>query len=185
MQRIPAAPCESVQGAADSSESRSALGIPRGIPNFFKFVSVMHCALFLSVNIRSSDITYTAPYCMVRQSLARGGGQNLCRKKLASTFLDPKIAKESISVIESCHRSRADALQGHFRPTSISNSQQPDHACINFCLSHSENSVQMHACMICRSEFSPEWLNQRMHGHRPARIRSGGCMTGNRKIMQK
>ena len=116
---------------------------------------------------------------------SRGGGQNLCRKKLASTFLDPKIAKESISVIESCHRSRADALQGHFRPTSISNRQQPDHACINFCLSHSENSVQMHACMICRSEFSPEWLNHRMHGHRPARIRSGGCMTGNRKIMQK
>ena len=112
-------------------------------------------------------------------------GQNLCRKQLASTFLDSKIAKESISVIESCHRSRADALQGHFRPTSISNSQQPDQACINFCLSHSENSVQMHACMICRSEFSPEWLNQRMHAHRPARIRSGGCMTGNRKNMPK
>ena len=112
-------------------------------------------------------------------------GQNLCRKQLASTFLDPKIAKESISAIESCHRSRADALQDHFQPTSIYNCQQPDHACINFCLSHSENSVQMHACMICRSEFSPEWLNQRMHGHRPARIRSGGCMTGNRKIMQK
>ena len=112
-------------------------------------------------------------------------GQNLCRKQLASTFLDPKIAKESISAIESCHRSRADALQDHFQPTSIYNCQQPDHACINFCLSHSENSVQMHACMICRSEFSPEWLNQHMHGHRPARIRSGGCMTGNRKIMQK
>ena len=112
-------------------------------------------------------------------------GQNLCRKQLASTFLDPKIAKESISVIESCHRSCADALQAHFLKISISNRQQPDHACMNFCLSHSENSVQMHACMICRSEFSPEWLNQRMHGHRPARIRSGGCMTGNRKIMQK
>ena len=54
-----------------------------------------------------------------------------------------------------------------------------------FSVSHSENSVRMHACMICRSEFSPEWLNQRMHGHRPARIRSGGCMTGNRKIMPK
>ena len=107
----------------------------------------------------------------------------MCRKQLASTFLDPKIAKESISAIESCHRSRADALQDHFQPTSIYNCQQPDHACINFCLSHSENSVQMHACMICRSEFSPEWLNQRMHGHRPARIRSGGCMTGNRKIL--
>ena len=106
-------------------------------------------------------------------------------KMLASTFLDPKIAKGSISVIESYHRSRADALQDHFQPTSIYNCQQPDHACINFCLSHSENSVQMHACMICRSEFSPEWLNQHMHGHRPARIRSGGCMTGNRKIMPK
>ena len=60
-QRIPAAPCESVQGAADSSESRSALGIPRGIPNFFKFVSVMHCALFLSVNIGCSDICIRLP----------------------------------------------------------------------------------------------------------------------------
>ena len=124
-------------------------------------------------------------YLLYVAAKPRRVGQNLCRKQLASTFLDPKIAKESISVIESCHRSRADALQGHFQPTSISNRQQPDHACINFCLSHSENSVQMHACMICRSEFSPEWLNQRMHGHRPARIRSGGCMTGNRKIMQK
>eukprot|EP01048_Picozoa_sp_COSAG05_P022256 COSAG05_NODE_4389_length_1534_cov_8.898258_1_plen_143_part_00 len=43
----------------------------------------------------------------------------------------------------------------------------------------------MHACMICRSEFSPKGLKQRMHGHRPARIRSGGCMSGNRKIMPK
>ena len=124
-------------------------------------------------------------YVLYVAAKPRRVGQNLCRKQLASTFLDPKIAKESISAIESCHRSRADALQDHFQPTSIYNCQQPDHACINFCLSHSENSVQMHACMICRSEFSPEWLNQRMHGHRPARIRSGGCMTGNRKIMQK
>ena len=124
-------------------------------------------------------------YLLYGAAKPRRVGQNLCRKQLASTFLDPKIAKESISAIESCHRSRADALQDHFQPTSIYNCQQPDHACINFCLSHSENSVQMHACMICRSEFSPEWLNQRMHGHRPARIRSGGCMTGNRKIMQK
>ena len=125
-------------------------------------------------------------YCSYRRYLyyllyvaakPRRVGQNLCRKQLASTFLDPKIAKESISAIESCHRSRADALQDHFQPTSIYNCQQPDHACINFCLSHSENSVQMHACMICRSEFSPEWLNQRMHGLRPARIRSGVCMT--------
>ena len=76
-------------------------------------------------------------------------GQNLFRKQLASTFLDPKIDKESISVIESYHRSRADALHGHFQTKSISNRQQPDHACMNFCLSHSENSVQMHACMIC------------------------------------
>ena len=112
-------------------------------------------------------------------------GQNLCRKQLASTFLDPKIAKESISAIESCHRSRADALQDHFQPTSIYNCQQPDHACINFCLSHSENSLQMHACMICRSEISPEWLNQRMHARRPAGIRSGGCMAGNRKIVPR
>ena len=124
-------------------------------------------------------------YVLYVAAKPRRVGQNLCRKQLASTFLDPKIAKESISAIESCHRSRADALQDHFQPTSIYNCQQPDHACINFCLSHSENSVQMHACMICRSEFSPEWLNQHMHGHRPARIRSGGCMTGNRKIMQK
>eukprot|EP01048_Picozoa_sp_COSAG05_P010402 COSAG05_NODE_912_length_6631_cov_192.387171_4_plen_177_part_00 len=126
-----------------------------------------------------SDIQRPCPTCRLQ---LRRVGQNLCRKQLASTCLNSKIAKESISVIESCHRSRADALQGHFQATSISNRQQPDHACINLCLSHSENSVQMHACMICSSEFSPEWLNQRMHGHRPARIRSGGCMTGNRKI---
>ena len=125
-------------------------------------------------------------------SRAREGGSKFVKKIAGHHFttctavhVDPKIARESISVIQSCHRSRAGALWAHFLKIWISNNQQPDHACINFCLSHSENSVQMHACMICRSEFSPEWLNQRMHGHRPARIRSGGCMTGNRKIMQK
>ena len=115
----------------------------------------------------------------------RRGDQNLCRKQLASTFLDAKFGKESISVIQSCHRSRAGALCGHFQTISISNRQTAGSCMHEISLSQSENSVQMHACMICRSEFSPEWLNQRMHGHRPARIRSGGCMTGNRKIMPK
>ena len=85
-------------------------------------------------------------YILYVAAESRRVGQNLCRKKLATTFLDPKIAKESISVIESCHRSRAGALCGHFQTISISNRQTAGSCMHEISLSHSENSV--HACMI-------------------------------------
>ena len=73
-------------------------------------------------------------YCNVLYDAAesRRGGSEFVQKKTGATFLDPKIAKESISVVQSCHRSRAGALWRHFQTISISNSQQPDHACMNF-----------------------------------------------------
>eukprot|EP01048_Picozoa_sp_COSAG05_P013351 COSAG05_NODE_1414_length_4943_cov_9.634806_2_plen_101_part_00 len=92
---------------------------------------------------------------MWQQSL--GGGGKICADNSWPALfyrIDPKIGKESISVIESYHRSRADALHGHFQTKSISNRQQPDHACMNFCLSHSENSVQMH--VLRRKSFLTE-----------------------------
>ena len=95
-------------------------------------------------------------------------GQNLCRKLLATTFLDPKIAKESISVVESCHRSRAGALWRHFQTISISNSQQPDHACMNF-HSVTQRIQYMHAwSWSAWSEFHLSgWFGACMAGGQP------------------
>eukprot|EP01048_Picozoa_sp_COSAG05_P033375 COSAG05_NODE_13346_length_433_cov_3.332335_1_plen_91_part_10 len=54
----------------------------------------------------------------------------MCRKKLATTFLDPKIAKESISVIESCPDRALALCAGIFIRYRSQTGKQPDHACV-------------------------------------------------------